>query len=176
MLGGFLREPFVAAVYTIVTSKTGELSDAEISEILEEAYVQGGFTAPELAAKIFEPSAVRLRGEIIYAKPDSAKGACGMIVLVQPDSLGKKLPDKNEAELQLLAVKSSWRRIGIGRALVTAALNRAKEIDVSRISLWTQPSMTAAQRLYKSAGFTRNETRDFSSNGCQFLVYELKNA
>jgi hypothetical protein len=38
--------------------------------------------------------------------------------------------------------------------------------------LWTQSSMSSAQRLYERSGFERVPERDFERSGRRFLVFE----
>jgi ribosomal protein S18 acetylase RimI-like enzyme len=79
------------------------------------------------------------------------------------------MPD--EFELHLLCVRPDSRRRGIGEALVRAALQRAKAEGARGVVLWTQPTMDAAQRLYRRCGFERDESADFSRGARQFLVH-----
>ena len=74
------------------------------------------------------------------------------------------------AEIHLLAVDPPWRGRGIGQALVDAAIGRARQGGASRILLWTQPTMVAAQRLYVRCGFQRAPELDFKRGNRQFLV------
>ncbi|WP_300433019.1 hypothetical protein [uncultured Thalassolituus sp.] len=46
------------------TSENLKIVDSELTEILKEVYVDGGFTDSELAEEIFEATAVRDRGAI----------------------------------------------------------------------------------------------------------------
>jgi peptide alpha-N-acetyltransferase len=68
-----------------------------------------------------------------------------------------------ERELQtgyigMLAVQSSHRRLGIGRLLVKQILKRMKDNDCVSVTLETEVSNKAAQRLYQDTfGFIREE-------------------
>jgi peptide alpha-N-acetyltransferase len=58
----------------------------------------------------------------------------------------------------MLAVQSSYRRQGIGKALVKQVLKRMKEMGCKSVTLETEVSNTSAQRLYQdSFGFVREE-------------------
>ena len=48
-------------------------------------------------------------------------------------------------------------RGGLGRRLLGAALDRAREEALDRLTLWTVDGLDAAARLYRSAGFVRAE-------------------
>jgi len=70
---------------------------------------------------------------------------------------------KGERELQtgyigMLAVQSSHRRLGIGRLLVKKILKRMKDSECTSVTLETEVSNRAAQRLYQDTfGFIREE-------------------
>ena len=61
--------------------------------------------------------------------------------------------DTCSCEMKRLYVKPPFRHLNIGKSLVEAILEEAKKLGYSRMRLDTLPSMTRAQRLYKSLGF-----------------------
>jgi ribosomal protein S18 acetylase RimI-like enzyme len=158
--------------FYIDTSDPPAIGNQEISELLSRVYVEGGFTDPERAAIQFEPSAVRNRGRLICARREDGLLA-GMVILVLPGSLARILAEGDEAEIHLLGVKPEFRGKGLGRRVVTAALELAKAGGHSKLLLCTQIGMKSAHRLYESLGFIRVPDRDFNRGGRDFLVYEI---
>jgi len=156
--------------FEIATADSLGITDLELSELLTQVYVAGGFTAPDEAVSLFEPSAVRNRGILIGAREKHHSKLSGIIIVVPPDSPARRLAKDNEAEIHLLGVKPEYRRHGLGRMLVEAAIARANHSGYSKIILWTQFSMNAAQRLYESTGFIHID--DLTRNGRDFKVYE----
>ena len=156
--------------FEIATATSLELTDLEIWQLLETVYVADGFARPEEAASLFEPSAVRNRGVILGAREKRQETLAGMIIIVPPSSPAKRLAQRDEAEIHLLGVLPEYRRHGLGRMLVEAAIDRAIQDGYSKVLLWTQASMSAAQALYESAGFSHID--DFTRNGRDFKVYE----
>jgi ribosomal protein S18 acetylase RimI-like enzyme len=67
-----------------------------------------------------------------------------------------------EAEVRALAVGPHAQHRGVGRALVAAVIDRATVKGIDRLVLSAHPAMTAAQHLYRLAGFTRLPARDWS--------------
>lgn len=148
-----------------------EASDGELSELLYEAYVGDGHTSPEVAAQVFEPRAVRARGTLLCAR-DETGALRGVVVLVESGAAAAKLAREGELELHLLAVAKAARGRGIGRMLVTACIAEAQRRGATRLLLWTQPRMLAAQALYHSSGFVRLPECDFTLAERSFLVFE----
>ena len=144
-------------------------ADAALEDLLHETYVRGGFTDASLAHTLLAP-AVRSRGEVLAAR-DRTDSLIGTVTLVAPASSARRLATPEEFELHLLAVRPDARRRGIGEALVRDALQRAKAEGARGVVLWTQPTMEAAQRLYRRCGFERDARADFSRVGRQFLVH-----
>lgn len=146
------------------------ISDSEIAVLLNRAYVEGGFTTPERAANTFVPSAVRKRGETIFLR--TSEGAlAGMVIVVRPDAPARRMAEPDEAEIHLLAVDPQYQGNGLGRSLMTKALELIKDMGFHKTVLWTQPTMIPAHRLYESLGFTRAAARDPVFDGVYFLAY-----
>ena len=156
--------------FNVATADLQAIADHELSELLAQVYVAGGFTTPDEAVSVLEPSTVRRRGILIGAREKYSSTLAGIVIVVPPDSPALRLAGSNEAEMHLLGVMPNYRSNGLGRMLIDAAINKAIHLDCSKLILWTQFSMNSAQRLYESAGFLH--TRNFERNGRDFKVYE----
>lgn len=82
----------------------------------------------------------------------------GSIFLMQSE-----LPDT--AKLRLLYVEPSARGLGIGRTLVSKCVDRAKELDYRRLTLWTNDILGSARRIYQATGFRLVEEEKHHSFG-----------
>ena len=77
------------------------------------------------------------------------------------------------AALLLLAVAPTRRGRGIGRKLVSACIQCARNDSAQVIGLFTSELMTAAQQLYESMGF-RRESELPSRLGLHYWRYKLQ--
>ncbi len=67
-------------------------------------------------------------------------------------------PTGRKASIEDVVVNTEYRGRGIGRKLVVAAIEKAKEFSPVTIQLTSRPSRVAANRLYQSMGFTQKDT------------------
>jgi ribosomal protein S18 acetylase RimI-like enzyme len=149
---------------------------ADVGEIRVAAYRADGFLAP---ASDYEPTLRRLgadgQGDVLVAeRPED--GLIGTVMLQpwRPDG-GEIVTGPDEAEIRALAVRPDARGAGVGRALLTAVIDRAAAQGVRHLVLCTQAEMKAAHRLYEDAGFTRLRERDWSPvPGISLLAYGLR--
>lgn len=144
---------------------------AQISGLLHLVYVGGGYTDADLAKKLFEPASVFERGLIFTVRESNQNEIVGVLILVTSESGACRMAKEDEAELQLLAVKPEFRGFGLARCLIELAIRKAKEMNKSRLLLWTQESMVNARALYEKIGFV--PVRDFEQNGRLFTVYQF---
>jgi ribosomal protein S18 acetylase RimI-like enzyme len=95
-----------------------------------------------LPGKYSEPA-----GALIVAWDGTA--ACGCIAL--------RPIDDGICEMKRLYVRAAYRRLGVGRELVTRIMDSARQKGYTRIRLDTLPSMANAIRLYREIGFREIE-------------------
>jgi ribosomal protein S18 acetylase RimI-like enzyme len=74
-----------------------------------------------------------------------------------------------DAYLEELYVVPARRGQGIGRALLRAAMDAAREAGATHIDLGTGETDTAARALYESCGFSN---REGAPDGPRMLYYE----
>jgi ribosomal protein S18 acetylase RimI-like enzyme len=89
------------------------------------------------------------RDRLWLADRDGRLAGCIAIVGASP----------TEAQLRWFLVDPSARGLGLGRTLLHEAIEFSRGRDYESIFLWTVSALTAAARLYLSAGFDRVEER-----------------
>ena len=84
------------------------------------------------------------------------------------------LPD--EVDIHNIAVHASFRRQGIGQALLQHVAAEARSRNASRVTLEVRVSNIAAQKLYESVGFTRTGLRKgyYSDDGEDAVLMALE--
>jgi ribosomal protein S18 acetylase RimI-like enzyme len=112
------------------------------------------------------------RGEILVAADEDRLLGTGMLEPWSPESEISRNAD--EAEIRAFAVAPEARGRGVGRDLVNALVDRAREEGVSRLLLSALPEMVSAQYVYRARGFERVPERDWSPEpGVEMLAYQL---
>jgi len=116
-----------------------------VSEVLGEY----GFTVdPVLDADLDDPQ--RAYGGVWVATDEGEVVGSVAIRLLDGDQV---------AELKRMYLKAAYRGRGLGRSLLGRAIEWAKSRGCRSIVLDTSTTMTAAQRLYETAGFARTGAR-----------------
>jgi GNAT superfamily N-acetyltransferase len=82
--------------------------------------------------------------------------------------------DDKICEMKRLYVRAEHRGTGLGRRLVLAVIEEAREIGYRRMRLDTMPKMDSAQRLYQTLGFRDIAAYRYNPEpGARFLELDL---
>lgn len=145
-------------------------SDAELEQLLHDAYVPPGYTEASRATALFRADAVHARGRTFGAVAPSGS-LLGTVTLVSGGGPACRIAGTHEIEVHLLAVRADARGRGVGEALVAALLSDPEAQRATAAWLWTQPAMLSAQRLYRRLQFQRVPSRDFRDGTREFVVF-----
>ncbi len=160
------------SAFSLDSAEALTVTDEELQQLLSTVYVEGGYTDPQRAVSMFAGPAVRARGQLLCARHQPDGALAGSVIVVFPGSAARRLAQGDECEMHLLAVHPSYRRHGLGRRLVHAALERMAAAGYRQMLLYTQTSMHPAHRLYTTCGFSPVPTRDFRQNDRDYRVFE----
>lgn len=91
----------------------------------------------------------------VFAAKDNDE-IVGLVCLVP-----MRLPQGTRLWIESVILDPSYRGSGTGRALMEAALSKAKEYGDAPVSLTSNPTRTIAHHLFERLGFRRAETSVF---------------
>jgi len=150
----------------IIQSDSEEII-SKVRELMNEYADSMGFRFRD-----FEKEIADLPGE--YAPPEG-----GLLLAVEDDKAAgcvalRKLSDE-VSEMRRLYVRPEFRGKGVGRRLVTAAIEQASLIGYRSIRLITLPSMKEAAVIYRSLGFKEiGPYRQIPASNAIFMELRLK--
>ncbi len=136
----------------VVVAETTSASD-EVVEALASLVPQLSSTAPPPTRHEVEEM-VRSPATIVFvARTGDSKLVVGTLTLIV-----FRAPTGLRAWIEDVVVDGKVRGLGVGSALVEAALERARDLGCRSVDLTSRPSREAANRLYRRLGFTERET------------------
>ena len=71
-------------------------------------------------------------------------------------------------------VDPAWRRRGVGRVLLQAVFDWARECELTRLGLWAPAQSPAAIALYSRAGFRETGVRRPLAPGSVLEIVEME--
>jgi ribosomal protein S18 acetylase RimI-like enzyme len=144
--------------------RAGVEDAAEAARLLHDFNTEFEAATPGVAALTEQARRLLAEGEITVLL--GGEGPDGVALLRLRPSVWTGRP---EAYLQELYVAPALRGRGIGRALLEATIEAAREAGATGIDLNTAETDTAARALYESCGFTNLESQP---DGPAMLFYE----
>ena len=142
-------------------------------QLLDEVFVREGYTPAQHHSVVMDVAGRFVAPQTWTLVAVDDHGLLGHVVVCRHPSPLVHLADVNDAEIRLLATVPNARCRGVGTALVTECLDRARSAGCLRVVLATQATMYAAQRLYTRLGFQRVPGCDQLWSGRQLLAYEI---
>ncbi len=144
----------------VIVRACGDADWDAVLSLLRDVYAGEGYVPPDHAHRSYTRERLTAGGLVLVAC--DASTVLGVVVLAFPGGPLSSIAAPGEAEFRMLAVSPSGRGRGIGELLVKSCIEHASlaPFSAEKLVLWTQPSMTAAQRLYERLGFARVPERD----------------
>ena len=142
-----------------------------IAELTVGVYVDGRLASEGYTPQLADVAGRASRAELLVVR-DGQDRIVGSVALVLSGDFGEVTASDDEAAFRMLVVDPTAQGRGVGQALVTACLERARAAGKRRMVISTDPRMGSAHRLYERLGFTRLPERDWSPMpGTDLLVY-----
>ncbi|WP_035699077.1 GNAT family N-acetyltransferase [Glycomyces tenuis] len=155
-----MREPSspVFAIRPVSEAEHAVLGDMIVSAYLKDGFLRG---ADDPYAAFLRDVGSRVVGGAEVLVAADGDRVLGGVTLVPPGSPLAELAGAGEAEIRALAVDPAGRTRGVGTALATACVERARRAEAKRVVLCSQREMKAAHRIYERLGFERAPRLDW---------------
>jgi ribosomal protein S18 acetylase RimI-like enzyme len=137
---------------------TAKVTIEEVRAVTPELVEAFAHLVPQLSSTI-PPDHTALRAVVdnehtfLFIARDATGGIVGTTCLAT-----FAIPTGVRAWIEDVVVDSATRGGGIGTALVTAALERARQLGARSVDLTSRPNREEANRLYTRIGFARRST------------------
>ena len=161
----------VGVVPPVVVEPALPADHQRIGELTVRVYSDGGYGAPEYVPTLADVAGRAALSRLLVAR-DARGVVVGSVALVLDGVLGEVLTSPQEAGFRMLVVDPAARGHGVGELLVRSCLEQATAAGKTAMVISTEPTMSAAHRIYERLGFTRLPERDWSPHpGVDLLVY-----
>lgn len=146
-----------------------------IAELTLEAYRRLPRPVSARYERIIADVADRAEATTILVVEDEGGRIVGSVTLVLEDGpyFEHEWGRDGDAGFRMLAVDPDHADRGIGRALIEACIERARDAGRRRLVITTMPWMEAARGLYERRGFVRREDLDREYSIGRGMTYVL---
>ena len=158
---------------TVTVRPALEEDFGEVAALLVRAYRPCGYPSSHPYFDRLRDTAERAaEAELLVA--DDAGRVVGTVTYCPVGSSFREIAGEGEGEFRMLAVDPGEQSRGVGRKLVAACVQRARDEGHEALVLSSAPWMTTAHHVYEKLGFERTPERDWSpSAGIDLKTYRL---
>jgi ribosomal protein S18 acetylase RimI-like enzyme len=151
---------------------------AAVGALTVDAYVADGYLDGDVDgyADHLRAASDRARNAELAVAVDERSGVVlGTVTYCKAGTPWAEVSGDGEAEFRMLAVAPTARGRGVGEALATWCVDRARVDGCHAVVLSTLPVMHAAHRIYQRLGFVRTPERDwYPEPGVPLITYRLE--
>ena len=145
---------------------------AAVGELTATTYLAEGYGDEGYAVTLRDVAARAAQAHVLVALVDDL--LVGSVAVATGGGALAEQAGPREAVIRMLVTVPASRGSGAGTALVQACLDLARTDGCLLVRLSTQPTMTAAHRIYERLGFVRTPERDWTPvPGVDLLTYAL---
>jgi GNAT superfamily N-acetyltransferase len=153
---------------TVRTARPEDLRRA--GEVAVAAYQSVGLAPDDPYSAYVADAARRAREAELLVAVDADDRVIGTVTVCRAGTPWAEICGPDEVEFRMLAVDPSAAGRGAGTALVTAVIQRARELGARRVVLCSVEVMHTARRMYQRMGFVRAPDRDWCPDGHILLM------
>jgi len=124
-----------------------------LGELIVSAYSSQGPLSGEYAETLRDVASRVREASVLVAVNGDGRVLGGVTYVDSPDNVYAEFTAPDDSAFRMLAVDPTNQGGGVGRALVEAVIERARQDGKRRLTLLTAPWMEAAHRLYARLGF-----------------------
>lgn len=150
---------------------------AAIARITRDSYLAAGYFEDANHPYMLKIQDVAQRaGQAAVWVAERAGAVIGSVTLARAGEPYADIALQDELEFRMLVVDPAVQRSGAGKALVSAIIRWARELDgIRAVALTTGSTWESARSLYRKSGFGRVPARDWGVPGTdiKLLVYRL---
>ncbi|MFD1214654.1 GNAT family N-acetyltransferase [Arthrobacter sp. GCM10027362] len=147
----------------------------DVARLTRAAYLHGGhLTEADAYLERLGDAAHRAEHAMLWVAELDGKVA-GAVTLTLAGGPYADIARPGELEFRMLAVDPAVQRSGVGRALVRAIIDHARNLDgIDAVSLTTGSDWWRAHRLYESLGFVHVPERDWTVPGTAIRLWVFR--
>ncbi len=137
----------------------------EVGDLTVAAYDADGFLGPDdpYVARLRDAAARAREAEVYVATLVDLPGQlAGTVTFCPEGSPWSEIAGPGEGEFRMLGVAPPARRRGVAEALVSACLERSRELGYTALVLSSLPQQRSAHRIYGRLDFHRTPDLDWS--------------
>jgi|SRR5665213_1389210 len=129
----------------------------ELGRVTVRAYRElfGGRSLGSYEKELLDVETRRLDSEVYVALDENETLMGGVTYVPDQKRSMSEFDDPVGAGIRMLAVDPRFQGRGVGRALIDACVDRARDQGRHRIFLHSTPAMVVARAMYERAGFER---------------------
>lgn len=144
-----------------------------VGRLLAAAYAPSGMAPEESYWDALRDTGARTHDAEVWVAELGGQ-IVGTVTWAGRGSAQQEIALDDEAEFRMLGVDPAAQGQGVGRALLDAVVERARQDGYAALVLCSATWMTTAHRLYAGAGFHRIPERDWTPvPGVDLLAYRL---
>lgn len=133
----------------------------EVADLTVAAYRQAGYVGDDYERELRDVEGRVAAAEVLVAVDDHGRIVGGVTFVPDHASPYAEFEVEHAAGIRMLAVLPDAQGTGVGEALTTECIARARDMGLHEVILHSTQWMTTAHGIYQRLGFTRDPNLDW---------------